>query len=158
MTIEQIEKPDNAPTVSLVEDVNTRPDDVLRLLVGIVNASKDEGFDWGMGVTLHVSGTIVSGELVSYGTFWEEFRAFVKGDGSDAVREMFADTFTDGILGAGAAPAVDDDEAAAPSAPTYIHLRRAAIWGPGGESALAKTLWRGRLSHVSAWSVGTFGS
>jgi hypothetical protein len=111
-----------------------------------------------MGVTLHVSGTIVSGELVSYGTFWEEFRTLVKGDGSDAGREIFADAFTDGILDAGGAPAsAADDEAVLPSAPMYIHLRRAAIWGPGGESALAKTLWRGRLSHVSAWSVGTFG-
>jgi hypothetical protein len=47
MTIEQIEKPDGIPTRTLVEDINTRPDDVLRVLVGLVNDSKDNGFEWG---------------------------------------------------------------------------------------------------------------
>lgn len=166
MTTEQIEKTGDAPQLQLVEDVNTRPDDVLRFLVELVNDSKDVE----MGVTLHVSGTIVCGVLVSYETYWQAFGELVRKTGSPETRPMregFADAFTGFLLGGGVDsgaeqgdPAADENDGAAASPPpNYIHLRDAVIWAPGVvEPTLAKTLWRGRLSHVSAWSIGTFGS
>jgi hypothetical protein len=165
VTTEQIEKPGDASQVRLVEDVNSNPDVILRVLVGLVNDSKDIE----MGVTLHVSGTIVCGMLVSYETYWSAFRELVRETGSpetQAVREGFADAFTEFLLGAGIGPGAEqgdlageeDDEAAASALPNYIHLRDAVVRAPGVEPTLAKTLWRGRLSHVSAWSIGTFGS
>lgn len=162
MTIEQVESQhSDVPQVSYsVEDTNAMPDVVLRALVGLVNDFKDLG----MGVTLYVSGTIVSGILISYESYWESFRVFVRENGSpesQAVREAFADAFTATFVGAGhdgnAEPVADEDDEAAPP-PHYIHLRDAVVWAPGVDPTLPKTLWRGRLSHVSAWSIGTFGS
>jgi hypothetical protein len=40
----------------------------------------------------------------------------------------------------------------------YIHLRDATVFAPGAQPTLAKTLWRGRLSHVSGWSLGQLSS
>ena len=161
MTTEQIEKPGDAPQVSLVADVNAAPDVVLRILVGLVNDSKD----WEMGITLHVSGIIVSGSLISYEAYWEAFRVLVRENGSPDTRtsrESFADAFTAAITGTdldgNREPAAEDEEAGHSEPPNHIHLRDAVVWVPGVEPTLPKTLWRGRLSHVSAWSIGTFRS
>jgi hypothetical protein len=162
MTTQQTEKPDDAPQVSLVADVNSEPDVILRILVGLVNDSKEMKME--MGVTLHVSGIIVSGLLISYETYWEAFRVLVRENGSpdsQSFREAFADAFTAAITGkdldGNAEPAPEGEETAQPASPMHIHLRDAVIWAPGVEPTLARTLWRGRLSHVSAWSIGTFG-
>ncbi len=160
MTTEQIEKPSDAPQVSFVDDVNTRPDDVLRVLVALVNDLKEIE----LGVTLHVSGTIVSGVLVSYRTYWEAVGTWLRGIGSPGA-QAFGDAFTAAILGTNADPEAeqgdsgaeaDQDKTAPP--PHHIHLRDAVVWAPGADPTLPKTLWRGRLSHVSAWSIGAFGN
>jgi hypothetical protein len=161
VTTEQIEKPGASAQVSLVDDINTRPDDVLRFLVGVVNDSKDTEFS--VGVTLHVSGTIVCGVLISYVTYWEAIRASLRDTGSP-VAQAFGDAFTAAILGTEIDPGADQSDSAAegeeatPPLPSHIHLRDAVVWAPGVKPTLAKTLWRGRLSHVSAWSIGTFES
>ena len=36
----------------------------------------------------------------------------------------------------------------------FIHLRAARVFTSGSDQPLPETLWRGRLSHVSAWSLG----
>ena len=153
MTTEQIEEPGAAPQASPVEDINARPDDVLRLLVDIVNDSGD--WEMTIPVTLHVSGTIVSGLLIPHKVYWKAFRAFMQAAGSPA-REI-GDAFTEPILKGIEAAVQAKDEGAAPPPPNYIHLGDAVVWAPGVEPTLPKTLWRGRLSHVSAWSIGAFG-
>ena len=160
VTTEQIENPGEPPRVSLVDDINTRPDDVLRFLVDLVNGSKDMGL--GVSVTLHVSGTIVCGVLISYEAYWESFRAFLRESGSPEA-QAFGDAFTAAILGTEVGPeagqsdsATEDEEATTPTPPNHIHLRDAVVWAPGVKPTLAKMLWRGRLSQVSAWSIGTF--
>lgn len=160
VTTQESEKPGDAPQVSLVADVNTGPDVILRILVGLVNDSKDIE----MGVTLHVSGIIVSGVLISHETYWEAFRVVMRENGSpdtQAARQTFADAFTAGIMGkdldGNREPAAEDEEAGHAEPPNHIHLRDAVVWAPGVEPTLPRTLWRGRLSHVSAWSIGTFG-
>jgi hypothetical protein len=47
----------------------------------------------------------------------------------------------------------DDDDLLDLSA-TYIHLRAARVFTSGSAQPLPEMLWRGRLSHVSGWSVG----
>jgi hypothetical protein len=150
-----MEKPDGAapPEASLVEDVNTRPDDALRLLVHVVNDSGE--FELGVPVTLQVSGTIVSGILIPHKAYWEAFRALLQGAGSPSreIGEAFTAPFFEGIE---AAKQAEEDGVALPP-PNYIHLRDAVVWTPGVDQPLPKTLWRGRLSHVSAWSIGIYG-
>lgn len=161
MTTQHTEKPGDAPQVSLVAEVNSQPDVILRALVGWVNDTKETE----MGVTLHVSGIIVSGTLISHEAYWEAFRVLMREKGSpdtQSLRETFADAFTGAIMGkdldGNREPAAEDVEAGHYEPPHFIHLRDAVIWAPGAEPNLPKTLWRGRLSHVSAWSIGTFGS
>jgi hypothetical protein len=40
---------------------------------------------------------------------------------------------------------------------TFIHLKDAYAYAPGAKPLLIG-LWRGRLGHVSGWSVGSYGS
>lgn len=158
MPTQESETPGDSPQVSVVADVNTEPDVILRTLVALANDSKEME----VGVTLHVSGIIVSGSLISYDAYWEAFRVLVHENGSPSV-QSFGETFADAITGANRDAELDgnrtaeDDEAGHHEPPNYIHLRDAVVWAPGVEPTLAKTLWRGRLSHVSAWSLGRFG-
>ncbi|CAN7752546.1 hypothetical protein D9M68_412210 [compost metagenome] len=54
--------------------------------------------------------------------------------------------------------ATSEDEQQTP--PTYIHLRGAKFFGPGGEAIAinngAGMLWRGRIAEVSGFLLGTF--
>ena len=126
-------------------DTCTAPDIFLRVLVELVNDAPDLG----VGITLYVSGTVVSGTLVSLEAYWQAFRDFLRSNGSpqsQPVRDAMAAEF----------PPVDNEGSKTPATalPCYIHLRDAAVWTPGTEPACLGTLWRGRLSHVSAWSPG----
>lgn len=137
------------------------------MLRALVNLTNHNGLE--IGLTLHVSGIIVSGTLISFGTYLKSVAEFVRElrtPGSDVGAEAFAvafdhlsDQYQAGI--AEIDPGVSEDEDAEPgeeSSEPYIHLRNAVVWAPGTQPTLPKTLWRGRLSHVSAWSIGTFGS
>jgi hypothetical protein len=42
------------------------------------------------------------------------------------------------------------------AAGNFVHLRDAQVFTSGDDRPLPKTLWRGRLSHVSAWSIGSY--
>jgi hypothetical protein len=52
---------------------------------------------------------------------------------------------------------VDEAEAAESDLPEFIHLRAATVHAPGTDAVPPETLWRGRLEHVSGWSIGNFG-
>jgi hypothetical protein len=165
VTTEQIEKPGDTPQVSRVVDVNTEPDGMLSTFVGLANRIELE-----FGVTLHVSGIIISGTLISFGTYLksvaESVRMMNAPPGHETGAESFAASFDHlyeeyqaGIaeFSSRASGGEDDLPSGQPWDP-YIHLRDAVVWAPGAQPTLPKTLWRGRLSHVSAWSIGTFGS
>jgi hypothetical protein len=51
----------------------------------------------------------------------------------------------------------DGTETAESDLPGFIHLRAATVHAPGTDAVLPETLWRGRLDHVSGWSIGNFG-
>lgn len=146
--------PTPAPEPSVVLEVNTEPDILLRALVGTVNQTKDME----IGLTLHVSGLVVSGILISYTSYLQALAALLRENGSpesQAGRDVLASTFELLIDGDGETatdPASQQNET---SPPNHIHLRAATSHSPGSPGYFPKTLWRGRLSHVSAWSMGS---
>jgi hypothetical protein len=159
VTTEQIK--DSVERALIVTDVNAEPDWLLQNLVATANASKDSQ----MGVTLHVSGIIVSGTLISYEAYWLALIALVRENVSSgfkseltALGDDLAATFANASRPGGheSSPNGDGAEGSEAPPPEFIHLRDAIVFAPGVAATLPKTLWRGRLSHVSAWSLGTF--
>lgn len=48
----------------------------------------------------------------------------------------------------------EEEEEKVTTIPVCIHLRGTTVWTPGVTQPISAGLWRGRLSHVSAWSLG----
>jgi hypothetical protein len=134
------------------------PDHVLMALVTAADT-----IDMELSVTLHVSGVVVSGTLISEARLYEQL--------AEALRQVPPPPdMPEGALSGPAALATAFDSSAEeyreqaeldrsrnePPPVIYIHLRDAAVWAPGGEP-LPRMLWRGRLSHVSGWSLGALG-
>jgi hypothetical protein len=144
----------HVPEQGTVVEANAGPDPLLLDLVRVANYyARAEDVEVDIGLTLHVSGVVVSGDLISYDSYLKALAARLREDGPPecrAEREAFARVI-DGGRGISTDPA-DREGGAAP--PYYIHLRAAVIHSPGGPGRLPRTLWRGRLSHVSAWSLG----
>ena len=115
----------------------------LALIVQGINQTKSE-----MGLTLHVNGLVVSGVLCSMTTYALEQADMLRRHGVPGFAEVF-DTLADGQ---GEATAADE----AGGLPDFIHLKDATVYAPGSGTSLPKTLWRGRLGHVSGWSVGSY--
>jgi hypothetical protein len=116
-------------------------------------------------MTLHVSGVIVSGLLISGQRYFELLNEAVQTAGSQetaGLRETLGDALTD-VAESYRAPEfnaeTNPEQVASYSLLTSnIHMRNAEVHAPGGPGHLAPTLWRGRLSHVSGWSLGVLGS
>jgi len=147
--------PTQVPDPNVVLEVNAEPDILLRALVGTVNQAKDME----IGLTLHMSGLIVSGTLISYTSYLQALAALLWENGSpesQAGRDALASNFELLIDGdeeeTATDPATQQNET---SPPSHIHLRAATIHSPGSPGYFPKTLWRGRLSHVSAWTMGS---
>jgi hypothetical protein len=128
-------------------------DGLLGVLVRTMNALPGSE----IGVTLHVSGVIISGQIIAMSDYFAGLAAEIAGASgspdSAAGRAAFAEIFAK--LAADSRPAPDTDPTGQPD-PDFIHLRDARVISPNtGRAALPPGLWRGRLSHVSAWSLGT---
>ncbi|HTS97026.1 MAG TPA: hypothetical protein VMI33_10430 [Streptosporangiaceae bacterium] len=139
-------------------------DPFLAVLVKAVNGAPG----WEFGVTLHVNGLIISGLLCSMTSFFEEqaelFRQLGSAETAEA-RQGFAEVFDALAEQSQSQPGIEHangDQAVASDAPetdlpSFIHLRAATVHAPGTDAVLPETLWRGRLDHVSGWSIGNFG-
>lgn len=128
-------------------------DHVLADLVQLINAIGSVE----IGVTLHASGTIVSGALISGRRYFdlviERFR-----ESNSEFGQVFSEWFK---------PVADvyredessrkEDDQPAPRPVEFIHLRDAKTFGAGDSAPLPGVLWRGRLSEISGWSIGNFG-
>jgi hypothetical protein len=124
---------------------------MLELLVRVANAMTSGSF---LGVTLNVSGQVVTGRLISviayyrgYANMWEQ--ALGVGDHSrnyvEPWREL-ADRMEKERL--------EGDEEKLPT-PRYVHLSNARyVYGSGLIPTNDGLLWRGRISDVSAFSLG----
>jgi hypothetical protein len=109
-------------------------------------------FGFQAGVTLHVGGTIVSGTMISGAAYFALFRENI----SVALSASRADVKTpiDEMLSTYGSIYDKPEVTAHPG--HYIHLRDAYFFDPAG-NALPRggALWRGKLSAVDGFSLGS---
>jgi len=124
----------------------------LQSLVDMANRHNIE-----MGITLVLGGSTVSGTLVSGKRYFEEFskefsNAWPDNESKELIREHFAN-----YAKIYDSPENDKDER--PPLPQYIHLKNSKIHSPSGSlPANMGVLWRGRISAVSGFSLGSLNS
>jgi hypothetical protein len=136
-----------------VADLYAMPDQVL---AGIVEAANQvEGTK--IGITLYVSGQIITGVLIPAADFFQQLSDQINtadegaGAGEGAARTMM--TISGVYRMRGRLPGEPGDEEGNPAVTLYIHLEDAAVVHPETGRDKPVGLWRGRLSHVSGWSV-----
>jgi len=122
----------------------------LQHLVDTVNRT-----DLEIPITVQVAGVFVSGILVGGKRYFEGFGDDVAAGLADDTQsaEMLRDAF------AGLGKMYDDEESvAAIYSPRYIHLRDARFFGTASSPPVPSNKgvwWRGRLSHVGGFVLGT---
>lgn len=130
-------------------------DPALEVLVGVINALHETE----IGITLHASGLIVSGMLISGRRYFElliESLENSPSEGIGAFGQLFTpfrdryreDTLTD--------ESTEQQEDTALKPVGFIHIRDAQTFSPTGH-ALPGTLWRARLTEITGWSIGSYG-
>ncbi len=107
-------------------------------------ALAEQGMEF--GVTLNVSGEIVSGRLVGGKKYYEALNAIFRQAAGDETAEMIGQRFAPYV-------AIYDTSPFDRPAPSYIHLTDARGWTPGGGST-PPVLWRGKIASVSGFSLG----
>ena len=128
--------------------------------MGLVEAVNT--LDMDIGVTLHVAGVVISGTLISGRKFFHHIAQALReaaarhdAQAAEGLAEGFtavADSYRLWAEHERQSDSNDDQDAIRPLT-LYIHLRDAAVYAPGGPP-LPGMLWRGRLAHVSGWSLG----
>lgn len=123
----------------------------LQMLVGLAN----DGM--GVSLTLNVGGLLVTGNLVSGKEYFLEFgKIFAKSidpeDGQNArdIRESYK-TMAEDIY--------DQKDGEKPSPPSYLHMKNAKYFSISGDSLPSNddvSLWRGKVSEVGGFSLGSF--
>ncbi len=123
------------------------PDPELGFLVHLANSS---GF--GADVLLTLSGLVVGGQLTSGDAHFSGLAESVEaGNGEKAVLDAVADAFRD--VAKDYRETYSRRQADPGPGIAFIHLKHAYIVGPGG-GPMSVGPWRGRLSEVTAWSLG----
>lgn len=118
-------------------------------LIEVLAAVAQRGAE--VGVTLNVRGAVVTGVLIGRSAWLQEQVAMLSSAGSGAevmgqsLNSLFTSLYGDGQDG-------DDIRYA------FIHLKEARyVFGEGFAPSVENSgfLWRGRISEVSAWSIGS---
>ena len=132
------------------DQADLRTDWFLQYLVSLVRNSPME-----FGITLQVSGMLVSGQLVSHKTYFEGL-AIALSEGLEKFPDL-ADTFKTGIPSFGVTPANIESNVDIPM-PQFIHLKNAKLINTAGHDIPrgAGVWWRGRISEVGGFILGTF--
>jgi len=125
----------------------------LRNLVALINRKS-----LGISISLHVSGFIVSGTLISGRQYFEEVGGLVGDSLSDSAElaQQFREYFTEpATLVYGGA----EREHPHAQYPSFIHLKDACFFrGGGNEKGFPSSqgvLWRGKLVDVSGYFMGS---
>jgi hypothetical protein len=152
-----------APAAGMVPDgpQEGNDDGFLRMLVRFCNETGA-----GIALTVHAGGTIVSGTLISDTKFYQLLAKRVRTAlPSDESAEDFAggvDQWARLIAGQdgkeepnGEKPA--DQKVRSARGTSYLHLKDASIGPSLAElSPQERVLWRGRLSSIDGWMLGSF--
>ncbi|BBL58512.1 gas vesicle accessory protein GvpU [Methylomonas koyamae] len=131
--------------------VVAKTDWFLQNLVGFANL-------WGIevGITLQVSGMLVSGTLISGDKYFEEFAAQFSGGfkNSPELSEPFHKLISSYKKVYDVAPEEESD--CPPS--NFVHLRNAQFYHPGQNPLPTSqgVLWRGRVAEVGGFILGSF--
>ena len=122
-------------------------DNELQFLVNLSAGGRVE-----MGVTLFVSGAIVSGYIISEERYFRERANSLKATDNEGLQAFgeFYDERADRAY-AKAKEQEDGDEA---DHPVFIHLRNAKILGPHGLTPDNGMTWRCRLDRVDGFTDG----
>jgi len=124
------------------------PDFLLQHLVSIANST-----GLSMGVTLTVGGEVISGQLVGGKEYFELLKeAFLTSTSNvKGVGEAFGEML-DQYSQIYSAPPEDGAQ------PSFIHLKQARVFSPGQTPMPSNggLLWRGRISNVAGFSIGSF--
>lgn len=115
------------------------------ILQSFAKAAQDGAIER-LGVTLTVSGVVITGNLVGRDEWWRQMGEWMdtKADGMGAVARVIGEELASG----------DTDVPSVPiEAYGYIHLRDAWIIGPKVQ-VNEPMFWRGRLADVSGWALG----
>jgi hypothetical protein len=120
-----------------------------------VNNANNLGVE--IDVALHVAGLVVTGTLTSGQRYFE-----LMGDAlSKATTNM--PEVTEALkavakFGDFYAPRDEEEKSDRPDTPQYIHLRNARYFSPAGGPIPASggLLWRGRVTEVSGFSIGSW--
>ncbi len=130
-------------------------DPALEVLVEVINALRETE----IGITLHASGLIVSGMLISGRRYFELLIESLESSSSEGVA-TFGQLFTpfrDRYIEDALAGESTEEEAHTTLRPVgFIHMRDAQTFSPTGH-ALPGTLWRARLTEITGWSIGSYG-
>ena len=110
----------------------------------------------GVSLTLNVGGLLVTGNLVSGKEYFIEFgKVFAKaidpedGENAKGIRESY-EMMAQDVYG-------QDESKSSP--PTYLHMKNAKYYSVSGDSLPNNdetSLWRGRISEVGGFSLGSF--
>jgi hypothetical protein len=133
-------------------------DSFLALLVKAVNSNPGGE----IGITISVNGLIISGLVCSITTYFEEQAELIRrlGSAENELAKLFDWLAEQSQIHADVELAEGEDgtgaDAAVGTLPDFIHMRAATVHAPGTNLSLPPVLWRGRLEHVSGWSIGNF--
>jgi len=125
------------------------PDEHLVVLVNMVNQIGGSE----LNIRLTVFGLVLSGKLIGGADYFDSVATIfdqASADSSESLGDVYRRTAT----------FYRNDVRAQPGesrVTTFIHLKDAYAYAPGAKPLLIG-LWRGRLGHVSGWSVGSYGS
>lgn len=114
----------------------------------LVRQANDLGVE--VGITLTIGAGMISGTLISvesyFAQFADEYANSWPQEGREDIRATFANmgvmTKTNG-----------DDPKLLP--PQYIHLKNVNVYAAGGLTCTGLTLWRGTLTSVTGFNLGT---
>jgi hypothetical protein len=121
---------------------------LLSLLVNLANKKLEAG------ITLQISGLLVSGQLASEASYLE----WISSELTETAAHIFEGTDTKfGEIVPNADELYGSEERSMYKAvPTFLHLRNAKFYVPGSQQLLPQrgVWWRGRLSEVSGFFLG----
>jgi len=133
------------------------PDWFLQILVNMTNAG-DGSVE--LGMTLLVGGFLISGKMVGGAKYFDGFAEdFASGFADQAVAENIRRSFSQYGEIYRSEEAQQDDADQPVQSPTYVHLKEARFFNTAGNPIPANrgVWWRGRLSEVSGFMIGTLG-
>ena len=137
------------------EPSTPQPDWFLQILVNMTNAG-DGSAEFGM--TLLVSGFLISGKMVGGAKY---FDGFANGFASGFADQTVAESIRVSVSQCGEIYKTDVTQRAAADqplpSPAFVHLKEARFFNTAGDPIPANrgVWWRGRLSEVSGFMIGT---